>query len=36
MKFGDYDDLGVLTGLTGLRTLALGGASSVRSIEPLA
>jgi hypothetical protein len=34
-KWGDYADLGALAGMDGLRDLTLGGASSVRSVEPL-
>ena len=35
VKWGDYDGLSVLSGLTQLRSLTLGGASAVRTIEPL-
>lgn len=36
LKWGDYEDLGPLEGMVGLRELHLGGASSVKSVEPLA
>lgn len=36
VKWGDYQDLSVLGSMTQLETLQLGGASSVRSLEPLA
>lgn len=36
IKWGDYEDLSPLTGMKPLRTLVLGGASSVRTLEPLA
>lgn len=35
VKWGDYEDLSVLSGLTQLTHLRLGGASSVRSLSPL-
>lgn len=36
VKWGDYDDLGPLTGMHELTDLWLGGASSVRTLTPLA
>jgi hypothetical protein len=36
VKWGDYEDLGVVAGMTELRYLVLGGASSVESLQPLA
>jgi hypothetical protein len=36
VKWGDYDDLGALVGMENLIDLTLGGASSVRSLDPLA
>lgn len=36
VKWGDYDDLTPLVGMTSLRELWLGGASSVRTLDPLA
>jgi hypothetical protein len=36
VKWGDYDDLSPLSGLQGLRTLALRGASKVADLGPLA
>ena len=36
LKWGDYEDLNVLTGMTGLLDLRLRGASSVRVLDPLA
>lgn len=36
LKWGDYEDLGALESMVGLRDLHLGGASSVKSVEPLA
>ena len=35
LKWGDYEDLGALAGMVHLETLVLGGASSVRTVEPL-
>ena len=35
VKWGDYEDLSVLTGMTELRHLWLDGASSVRTLTPL-
>lgn len=36
VKWGDFDDLTALAGMARLEELTLGGASSVRSLEPLA
>lgn len=36
VKWGDYEDLGALVGLTRLRTLHLKGASAVQDVHPLA
>lgn len=36
LKWGDYEDLSALEGMQELRTLALAGASSVRTLAPLA
>jgi hypothetical protein len=36
VKWGDFEDLTPLTGMTELRTLRLRGASSVRDLQPLA
>jgi hypothetical protein len=36
LKWGDYEDLSALEGMQELRTLVLGGASSVRTLAPLA
>ena len=36
VKWGDYDELDALTGMVNLTDLTLGGASSVRSLDPLA
>lgn len=35
VKWGDYDDLSALEGMSSLRALRLGGASSVRSLQSL-
>lgn len=35
VKWGDYVDLSVLTGMSNLRALVLNGASNVESVEPL-
>jgi hypothetical protein len=35
-QWGDYEDLSTLEGMQELRTLVLGGASSVRTLAPLA
>ncbi|MET9272784.1 hypothetical protein [Kribbella sp. NPDC003557] len=35
VKWGDYEDLSVLSGMSGLRTLLLRGASKVRDLAPL-
>ena len=35
VKWGDYEDLSVLEGMSRLSALSLGGASTVRSVEPL-
>ena len=36
VKWGDYDELDALAGMVNLTDLTLGGASSVRSLDPLA
>ena len=36
VKWGDYDDLASLQGMSNLRALRLGGASSVENVSPLA
>jgi len=35
VKWGDYEDLSVLSGMDQIEALRLGGASSVRSVEPI-